>query len=99
MLKRCLKCPNMFETTMKTGKRKYCDKCKFIVWNIQKSEHDNRKSLKRKLVNLERKLSCVECMTSLPINSHRDRLYCDGCLIQLKREKRRVYYLNMITLN
>ena len=98
-LKKCVKCYTPINTTVKTRNRKYCDICKIVIWKRQKKEYDIKKSIKRKLINLERKLSCVECMTSLPINSHRDRLYCDKCLILLKREKRRVYYLNSLTLN
>ena len=98
-MRKCVNCDNVFEITTKTRKRKYCDVCKLIIWKKQKKEHDVKKSIKRKLINLERKLSCVECMTNLPINSHRDRLYCDKCLILLKKEKRRCYYLNSITLN
>ena len=101
MRKKCINCHTIIQ--VKTLQTKYCPKCKLIIWNKQKKEYDRKKSLKRKLINKERDLSCVECMTSLPIDSHKDRLYCDRCLVYLKREKRRCYYLNkkyeVISLN
>ena len=64
------------------------------MWKKQKRNHDIRKSMRRKRIRNERGLLCVSCDISLPIDSHKDRMYCDSCLIIQKKKRRKLYYLN-----
>ncbi len=89
---RCKNCPNEFKYNIKSCNRKYCDTCKLIVWKRQKKEYDVRKSDERKLINAQRNMKCILCSISLPENCHVDRKYCDICLFNVNKIRRRLYY-------
>ena len=79
---RCKNCPNEFKVTVKTRNRKYCDVCKYKIWNIQKRDW------KRKKVGtfgIEHK--CLDCEVSLE-GFKMDRKLCDKC----KRDRKLKWY-------
>lgn len=77
MNKKCVNCPVLFEVGIKNRNKKYCDECKVIIWKEQKKRND---LLRYRTTRIECDLYCVKCFASLPIGSHRDRLYCQTCL-------------------
>src|SRR3990167_3288820 len=89
MNKKCVNCPNVFLTTIKTRNKKYCDVCKIIVWKKQKKEYGKRRY---STTRIECDLFCTKCFEPLPIGSHNDRRYCDGCLIKRKRNMKMKNY-------
>ena len=82
---RCKNCPNEFKYNIKSCNRKYCDICRLIVWKRQKHEYSVRRGLKRKMINSQKEMSCLNCSLSLPENSHINRKYCNIC--KLKKRK------------
>jgi len=86
MIKTCIVCTNSFEII--TRNTKYCPKCKIIKHQDQIKEWKKTNITKKDCDKY-----CLECFETFPINTNKNKLYCDKCLKKHRKSDHKQYHI------